>query len=47
MKKQKLLTQPADWPADAPPYHSASGWELEKKMVLDKLKITLNIKSNQ
>lgn len=38
--------QPADWPFNAPPYHSAEGWELEKKMALDKLKEILNIKKS-
>lgn len=33
-----LITPLASWPADSPPYLSPEGWELEKKMALDKLR---------
>jgi hypothetical protein len=32
------LTEPKNWPVNAPAYHSREGWELEKKVAYDKLK---------
>jgi hypothetical protein len=41
---KKLKTQPADWPANAPAYHSPEGWAFEKILAYNRLLKELNIK---
>jgi hypothetical protein len=33
-----MITQPLNWPANAPAYHSKAGWEFEKKAVEQSLR---------
>lgn len=32
------LTQPIDWPQDAPLYHTLAGWEFEKQLAIKRVR---------
>jgi hypothetical protein len=33
-----MITQPINWPKDAPEYHSAKGWEFEKELAIKNIR---------
>lgn len=37
------LSQPENWPADAPPYHTLAGLELEKRLAYERVKTEVTI----
>lgn len=41
------LTEPTNWPVNAPAYHSPEGWEFEKKLAYDKIRQELTARKNK
>jgi hypothetical protein len=44
LSSMKRLSQPTDWPTNAPAYHSPEGWALQKQLTNERLKKQIQAK---